>query len=179
MLGSLFFSVLPLINTSNAGSSENPSLGTIPVEVRECSLMKGSKSLFPSFASWLSIQPTTLIPKSMERVQFQHDVNGTCMEVQVYNWSCDYDLNVTGPGLANAVTSIAKQCDGKIYSDGEIAGPFGFGYYTDLETGHDYTKHLNYSIYANKICLIKNILLKATMVVVKVGVTARPDDLGL
>lgn len=52
------------------------------------------------------------------------------MQVSIFNWSCDHNLTVTGPSVANAVASIAEQCDGKVYeTTGEVAGPNGFGYY--------------------------------------------------
>lgn len=112
------------------------------IDVRECYTTTVDLNLFPPLASWLTTQPTVTLPPSMSRHMLEHSINGTCILVDVYNWSCDHALNVTGPGLANAVRGIAEQCNGRKYSSGETAGPLGFGYYKDLDSGYDYTKHL-------------------------------------
>ncbi|KAF2176563.1 hypothetical protein K469DRAFT_698339 [Zopfia rhizophila CBS 207.26] len=142
MLGS--FSLLPLLPLLSNGSpiTSPQSTTVVPIEIREC-FLGGELSLVQPFASYLrSSQQTTLIKKNMGREAFRRDFNGTCIQIQINNWSCDYDLDVTGPGLANAVESIAEQCDGRKRSDGKFTGPAGWGYYKDVETGHDYTQHL-------------------------------------
>ncbi|KAF2257358.1 hypothetical protein BU26DRAFT_499869 [Trematosphaeria pertusa] len=144
MLSSLF-RALPWtfgIATSISLPTPSPSPSTLPDSLRECYLTSLPASLIPPFANYLLSQPSVTIPQNMGRVTLQHSVNGTCLQADVYNWSCDHNLTVTGPGLANAVQSIADQCDGRKYESGEVAGPSGFGYYRDLETGDEFTRHL-------------------------------------
>jgi hypothetical protein len=120
-----------------------PSLSANPITMRECYIADNTNpALIPLYASHLQTLPTTLILRNMGSAKFQHSINGTCLEAQVYNWSCDHDLSVTGPNLANAVTSITEQCNGKKASSGEALGVFGFGYYREVDTGYEYSKHL-------------------------------------
>lgn len=142
MFGSFAIVIAFLVSLGTSSPLSIADPGVVPVSIRECYTTSLSASFIPPFTSWLRDQPTASIPTNMGFFQLRHDVNGTCLQVQVYNWSCDHVLNVTGPGLANAVKSIAEQCDGRTYSSGEITGPSGFGYYKDLETGHDFTNHL-------------------------------------
>lgn len=90
-----------------------------------------------AFAEWLATQPSTDIPKVMGRHSFQREVNGTCIELQMTNWNCDFDITVSGPSLRSTALGISQQCQTR-ESEGKTGNPFGWGYYTDAETGHSY-----------------------------------------
>lgn len=138
----LYLHFLLVSLTTLTTSTPLPDPSNIPVSLRECSTEKVPVALIPPFTSWLRDQPSATIATTMGTATYQHTINGTCLQARVYNWSCDHILNVTGPGVANAVGSIADQCDGHHYTTGETAGPMGFGYYKDLDTGYEFTKHL-------------------------------------
>jgi hypothetical protein len=87
---------------------------TIPVSLRECSLEVINPALIPPFTAWIREQPDATIPLNMGATTYRTTINGTCLQARVYNWSCDHVLNVTSAGVANAVTSIAEQCDGYV-----------------------------------------------------------------
>ncbi|KAF2121625.1 hypothetical protein BDV96DRAFT_668363 [Lophiotrema nucula] len=121
----------------------NARNASLPVSIRECFLAGTPSAAITPFVSWLADQPPATVSKNMGWYQSRYNSSGTCMQVQIYNQSCDTDLNITGPSISNAVQSIADQCDGFVYDrTSEVCGPTGFGYYKDLDTGRDYTNHL-------------------------------------
>lgn len=99
------------------------------------------------FQDYLSEQPARNVTHSMGRYTYQQSYttpdNATvCIQLQMVDWNCLYDLPVTGSGLSLVVKSIADLCPQKRWSSGEVGGPFGFGYYMDVATGNSYQQSL-------------------------------------
>ncbi|KAF2661951.1 hypothetical protein K491DRAFT_753502 [Lophiostoma macrostomum CBS 122681] len=99
------------------------------------------------FQDYLTEQPARNISHGMGghlyRQNYTTPDNATvCLQLQTVDWNCLYDLPVTGKGLALVVESIADLCPQKRWSSGETGGPFGFGYYMDIDTGNSYQQSL-------------------------------------
>src|SRR5689334_8280555 len=124
---------LPLLALTSPIQPRNTSL---PITIRECGNTLPRYQL-EKLAKLISTLPPTINHRSMERLQFQFNVTeDTCLQVQTYNWSCDHDITVTGPGLAYAILGISDGCKDQLGA-GE-GSRFGWGYYRDLETGTEY-----------------------------------------
>jgi hypothetical protein len=99
------------------------------------------------FQNYLSEQPARNITHSMGRYNYQQtyttpDNSTVCLQLHMVDWNCLYDLPVAGSGLSLVVKSIADLCPQKKWSSGEVGGPFGFGYYMDVDTGNSYQQSL-------------------------------------
>ncbi|KAF2010137.1 hypothetical protein BU24DRAFT_428167 [Aaosphaeria arxii CBS 175.79] len=119
-----------------AASPVSPEPHGAPVGIRECSGSSLTSDDFNAFADVILTKESFTAQPSMTRYQFQEQVNGKCVQVQIYNQNCNNAYEVDGDSLANTIRSITEQCS-------ETAGQTaGWGYYRNVNTADTYKNQL-------------------------------------